>query len=244
MKTNLRIVAITLSLGLALPALAQLDLGDSIKDASSGIGTTKITKDPAAGKSDEKGEKRAKGPTEITATEASFDQKASIGVFTTDVIVKDPEFDMTCKKLTVYIKKPPEKLSAGGGGQNPAPIGAKPDPERAKPEETKKSESGLEKSIAEGDVVITQEKPGEGGKMSKFIAKGDKAIYEAATGNLTLYGSPEIIQSLGGAMAKKMKAIEDGCIMILNRDGRIDTRNGRATTTIMDGSGFDAAKEQ
>jgi|GEM_PF-693243 len=243
MKTNLCIVALIVSLGFAAPAMAQLDLGDSsIKDISSGLGTTKITKNADTAKG-EKGEPRAKGPTEITATEASFDQKASIGVFTTDVIVKDPEFDMTCKKLTVYLKKPAAKVAKENGSQNPAPIGAKPDPEKAKPE-AKKSESGLEKSIAEGDVVIIQEKPGDDGKMSKFIAKGDKAIYEAATGNLTLYGSPEIIQSLGGAMAKKMKAIEDGCIMILNRDGRIDTKNGRATTTIMDGSGLDGTKDQ
>src|SRR5688500_9567446 len=45
-------------------------------------------------------EKKSKGPTEITALEATFDQKANLAVFIGDVVVKDPEFNVVCDKLT------------------------------------------------------------------------------------------------------------------------------------------------
>ena len=42
--------------------------------------------------------KKSKGPTEITALEATFDQKANLAVFIGDVIVKDPEFRQALKR--------------------------------------------------------------------------------------------------------------------------------------------------
>lgn len=52
------------------------------------------------------GDNQAKGPTIITATqEASFDSQNSVAIFTGDVQVQDPQFSMTCDRLTVQLDK-------------------------------------------------------------------------------------------------------------------------------------------
>jgi len=52
------------------------------------------------------GDNKAKGPTIITATqEASFDSQNSVAIFTGDVQVQDPQFSMTCDRLTVQLDK-------------------------------------------------------------------------------------------------------------------------------------------
>jgi len=48
--------------------------------------------------------KKEKGPTEIDALEATFDQKANQAIFIGEVVVKDPEFNVKCDKLTALLK--------------------------------------------------------------------------------------------------------------------------------------------
>ncbi len=45
-----------------------------------------------------------KPPTEITALEATFDQRANIAVFIGNVFVKDPQFNVDCDKLTAILE--------------------------------------------------------------------------------------------------------------------------------------------
>ena len=47
------------------------------------------------------GEKRAKGPTEITAREATYDNNSHLATFAGEVQVRDPEFGLTGDQLTV-----------------------------------------------------------------------------------------------------------------------------------------------
>lgn len=91
-----------------------------------------------------KPERRPKGPTEITAREAMFDNRLSLATFSTEVMVRDPEFGLSCDRLTVTLKRAP------------ATAGDKPD-SKAKPVGEQKS--GIDKAVAEGNVVITQDKP-------------------------------------------------------------------------------------
>ena len=52
------------------------------------------------------GERPAGAKTEISASdEATFDNEKSIAEFTGRVVVKDPQFTLTCDKLTVYLSK-------------------------------------------------------------------------------------------------------------------------------------------
>lgn len=188
-----------------------------------------------------KPEKRAKGPTEITAREATMDSRLHLATFSTDVIVHDPEFRVTCDRMTVHLKKPPEAGAAQADGnppekpvQDPRPAGAGP---AAAP--AKDATSGIDKAIAEGNVLILQDKTdAASGKVQRHTGKAKKAVFENATGNITLTGWPQISQSLGGTMSKEIISREETCVIIINRAGRIDVK-GYHTTTLHDSGATD-----
>ena len=190
---------------------------------------------------DAKPEKRAKGPTEITAREATMDNRLHLATFSTDVIVHDPEFHVTCDRMTVHLKKPPEAAAGQASGnppekpvKDPRPTGAGPDTAPAKD-----ATSGIEKAIVEGNVVIIQDKPDATGKPQRYIGKGKKAVFENATGNITLTGWPQVSQSIGGTMSKEIISREETCVIIINRAGRIDVK-GYHTTTLHDSGAIES----
>ena len=164
-------------------------------------------------------EKRAKGPTEITAREATFDNNHHLATFTTEVLVRDPEFGLSCEQLTVNLKKPPvqgaEKVDA-------------------KPKAPGEASSGIEKATAEGSVIITQDKPDPAtGKLQRYTGKAKRAVFDNTTGTLTLYGWPQISQTIGGALSKQILSREESCVITLNRSGKIDVK-GYHTSTLQD----------
>jgi lipopolysaccharide export system protein LptA len=178
-----------------------------------------------SGKKEKSGEKKSKGPTEITALEATFDQKANLAVFIGDVVVKDPEFNVTCDKLTAHLKHE-DKAKAGGAA---APKTPTPPPDAAAP---KKKGGGLEKAVAESTserrVVITQDKQEADGSKTLSVGRADKATYDAVTGDIVLSGTPEVTQGIN-----RVLATDPGTVMTLNRDGRMRA-NGATRTTIVD----------
>lgn len=170
-------------------------------------------------KKDEKPLKKEKGPTEITAEEATFDNKTHQAVFIGNVVVKDPEFNVTCDRLTAVLKheeKEPEEKPATPNKATPRP--ATPPP--ATKAEKKDKGGGLEKAIAEasGDrkVLITQERREEDGKVSINTGRARKVVYEAVTGDITLSGMPSVQQGINTCMA-----LEESTVIILNREGRM-----------------------
>jgi lipopolysaccharide export system protein LptA len=189
--------------------------------------------------------KPAKAPTEIIAREASLDNKNHIAIFNTDVDVKDPQFNLDCDKLTVYLKKPqPAAKPADPNAPKAAtPVVAKPkDPVAPKPaEKDGKSDSGgnIEKAIAEGNVIIVQDKPDADGKLQHYIGKGKKAVYEPDKKTCTLTGWPRVAQSLNGTLNKEIISKEEGCVIIMNQEGRIDV-HGYHITRLIDSSALDA----
>jgi len=159
-----------------------------------------------------------KGPTEIVSTvEASFDQKTRKAIFIGDVHVKDPQFNLRCEKLTAFLKN--EKSA--------------PEPE-AKPREDgsvvpSPGASGLEKAIVEGKVVIVAERPGEKeGETTRYVARSARADFDAKTGDMKLTGWPQVQQGINTHVAT-----EADTVMIINRDGRMQT-NGRSKTVIQE----------
>ncbi len=172
----------------------------------------------------EKELKKSKGPTEITALEATFDQKANLAVFLGEVVVKDPEFNVICDKLTAYLKS--DKKKGDGAAARPAGEAADEPPQKS---------GGLERAIAEssGDrrVIITQDKTEADGSITQSIGKADKATYDAVTGDIILTGSPDVIQGIN-----RVQATEPGTVMVLNRDGRMKA-TGPHRTTIVDKAG-------
>ena len=119
--------------------------------------------------------KRKGSVTEITSSqEVTFEQSENKAVFVGNVIVRDPQFTLSCQKLTAYLR--------GGevAGESQAGDGT----------------SGLERAVAEGNVVIIQDKVGADGKTTRYEGRGQKVVYEAASDQVTLSGSPSVREGI------------------------------------------------
>ena len=173
--------------------------------------------------------KKEKGPTEIDALEAIFDQKANEAVFIGAVVVTDPEFNVTCDKLTAHLKSAEKARPAPEGGWPKTTKPATPAPTEAK---RKGGGGGLERALAEADpgkrVFITQDKADAGGKMQRSTGEADRAAYNATTGDIVLTGSPEIQQGINRVIATDPRTK-----MTLNRDGHMHA-DGPTKTIIVD----------
>ena len=174
--------------------------------------------------------KKAEGQTEITADGAEFSNKTHIAIFSGQVIVKNPDFNVICDKLTAYLKHD-EKPVVAANDKKPvadAATAKSPAPDAAAP----KSKGGLEKAIAEmqdgGKVVITQDKKEADGSTTHSIGKAERAVYTAINGEVTLTGWPEITQGIN-----RVVPAEDGVTLILYRDGRYRAV-GRTKTLLQD----------
>jgi lipopolysaccharide export system protein LptA len=224
-------LCVTVSLGqtdnlrLDTPLLGKTEAG--LGDTLSQRKTLGYEGTPLAPKKSEEPSKKPKGQTEITALEATFDQKSREAVFIQDVIVKDPEFTVNCDRLTAYLKK------VKSGSERPP---ASPSPAAASPGEDAKDAKGggLERAVAEANpgsiVVITQDKLESDGSISQNIGKGRKATYDATTGNIVLTGMPSVQQGVNLCVAT-----DESTVMTLNRNGRMKV-DGPFKTVIKDTS--------
>jgi hypothetical protein len=245
---------------LATPALPG---GAQVNQTGSGaiikLPGDKITADgteaPTKGASDQK----PPNVTEITAIEATFDQKSNIAVFVKDVVVKDPQFNVECDKLTAYLKKEEQAGTASPKAEGfapkpvnaplhavtptPAPIASKAGatpagkpgaPAAATPAPAKKG-SGLDKAVAvttsDRRVRITQDKVEADGSITHGIGLSDRAEYYSSNGDIYLYGMPDVTQGTNRCIATDPKTW-----MKLNRDGRMEA-HGPHRTFIVDNSG-------
>lgn len=100
----------------------------------------------------------------------------------------------------------------------------------APPKAPVKSSGGLEEAVCEGSVIVIQDKIDPDGTVTRNIGHGRKAVYYADTGDICLLGSPDVQQGVNTCVA-----MEDSCVIILNRDGHM-TANGLHRTIIKDSS--------
>lgn len=89
--------------------------------------------------------------------------------------------------------------------------------------------SGIERAVAEGNVVIVQQTGGDD-DAKRATGRAQRAEYIPATGRATLSGNPEIQQGINRHIATS-----PGTRMILHRDGRASTV-GPSRTVITDSS--------
>ncbi len=193
----------------------------------SGIETTADSGSPAL---PAKSEKRPTGPVEITAHEATYDNRTNIAIFSNEVVVKHPEFGLSSDRLTVTIKSSFLKSMEQPDGKT------KPAEEKIKApaaDKPKSSEGALEKVVAEGHVIMTQDKPDGNGTIQRYTGKAARAVYESKTDTLKLYGWPQISQSIGGNISKQIVAREESCVITLDRAGKIEVK-GYHTSTLQD----------
>lgn len=213
---------------------------------------------------------QSNGTTEITARLSVFSEKDHVVVFTRDVYVENPQFTVTCDKLTAYLHQnearaeqreiaSTAKAAARAAAEDPnhAPKAATPRPtpktsptpaskkrisdatsknasqeERdavaSPPKILQKPTGGLEQAICEGSVVIVQDKIEDDGTVTRNVGHARKAIYYADSGDIYLFGSPDVEQGLNTCVAT-----EDRTVMILNRDGHM-TVNGLHRSLVKD----------
>ena len=182
--------------------------------------------------------KKAKAPTEITSREAMLDNRVNLATFSGEVKVDDPEYNLTCDKLTVHLKKPKAKAEPKAAG--PKPIGAADDEPAAKPAAPEKGEGGggIEKAIAEGNVNIVQDKIDANGKKQRYYGKARKAVFDPDKKTCILYGWPRISQSLDDSMGKEVIALQESTVITLNQEGVINV-DGPNKVRLSDVSAFE-----
>lgn len=154
------------------------------------------------------------GVTEITAKDRLiFDQKGNQAVFVGDVVVLDSRFSLNCDKLTAVMKRSVKDVAKDvvkeEGGDKAMPA---------------KGGGGIEKAIAEGHVVIAQEKRNDKGELERSVGRGQKVIYDADTGDITLSGWPQVEQKMNTIVA-----LEEGTVIVLNRKGTMDVQGHSKT---------------
>lgn len=194
-------------LAMTFAAAAQSGISDPVERL--GLDISRIDASLPSAPVAEKPVKRPKGPTEITAHDALFDSHDYLATFNNEVRVTDPEFGLSCDRLTVNMKKP-----APQGAAKPA----------ANPAAKGDANSGIEKAVAEGNVIITQDKKEAGREPEQYEGRGKRAIFDNKTGTLTLYGRPRIAQSVKGVMLKEIVTLEEGAIITLHRSGKIEVK--------------------
>ncbi len=87
---------------------------------------------------------------------------------------------------------------------------------------------GMDRAEAVGNVVIIQENVDDEGDIVKSIGRAGKALFEPASGDITLTISPQIQQGINNHVAATPETV-----MIMNRQGKLTTV-GKSRTTIVD----------
>jgi lipopolysaccharide export system protein LptA len=173
-----------------------------------------------------------KGPTQITATqEAQFDTKTRSGVFIGNVKVIDPQFTMTADRLTVHLNRDED----GGGLREAEADGHVVIVHVNQP---KAADQSGQPQTGATPVATASVRPGTPGappaqsqQPTTSTGRGDKAVYQAKDGSVTLTGWPQVNQA-----GNTHIATAPGVTMVLFRDGRLQTY-GNTRTLIEDKSG-------
>ncbi len=168
--------------------------------------------------------------TQITASqEVTFSQQNRTAVFVGNVAVKDPDYTLSCDTLTAVLKKQGSSSDTAAAKPGVTPgvkKASSPAPSQGSGAADATGSSNLERAIAEGSVVIIQDKlDPKTGKVQHYIGKGAKAIYDTTTGDVTLTGWPQIEQDTNTHVS-----LSEHTVMVINRAGTIRTR-GPSTTT-------------
>lgn len=91
-----------------------------------------------------------------------------------------------------------------------------------------KNRQGLQQVIAIGNVLIEQENTNDQGEIIKSVARAGEAIYEPATGEMTLKIWPQVQQGQSYQVGT-----EEGTVMILNNKGTSRTI-GKSRAMVID----------
>jgi lipopolysaccharide export system protein LptA len=170
--------------------------------------------------------------TEIVATDgATFASKDRIAVFTGNVRVTDPRFQLACDKLTVFLNKSANTdAGAPGATGTPAPANtpaatstppplAKGAAPAAAPSPSPSNSGGIDHAIAEGHVIIVQERAATpGAEAKRSVGRADWANFDNKTGDMVLKGTPSVEQN-----ENTHTATSPDTVMTLRKDNSLTT---------------------
>ena len=89
----------------------------------------------------------------------------------------------------------------------------------------KGEEKGLEKAIAEGNVGVVREQPGENGAAPvRSVGRADRAVYTTTDGNVELSGTPRVQSGMNTHIATSPETV-----MLINQSGQLTTRGPSRT---------------
>ena len=89
---------------------------------------------------------------------------------------------------------------------------------------------GLEKAVAEGNVGVIREQPGEkGGAPTRAVGRADTAVYTAGDGNVELRGTPRLQSGVNTHIATSPDTV-----MIVNQSGQLTTKGPSRTALRQD----------
>ncbi|WP_395741602.1 LptA/OstA family protein [Prosthecobacter sp.] len=165
--------------------------------------------------------KATKNQIDITAQKSAFfDPDNSYGIYTGDVKARHPQMYIECEELELFMKK-----QEGGvlGASKPKKTGPAPKDADilAAPKKTGSSAPPIEKADARGPMV-TIEKTSEDGELQ--IGRCKHLIYDGKTERTTLLEWPQV-----QAGNQLHKATEAGCVMVIEKNGKLTTTGGHET---------------
>ena len=86
-------------------------------------------------------------------------------------------------------------------------------------------ERGLNRAVAEGNVGVVRDRPGEnGGPVVRSVGRSDRAVYTAADGNVELSGTPRVQSGMNTHVATSPETV-----MLINENGQLTTRGPSRT---------------
>lgn len=165
--------------------------------------------------------KATKGQIDITAQKSSFfDADNNYAIFSGDVKARHPQMYIECEELELFMTK---QEGASLGGPKPKKTGpaAKDADILASPKKAANSAPPIDKADARGPMV-TIEKISEDGKLQ--IGHCKHLIYDGKTERTTLLEWPQLQDG-----NQLHKATEAGCIMIIEKTGKLTTTGGHET---------------
>lgn len=148
-----------------------------------------------------------------------LEQEKGYGRFFGGVILVSPQDGvmMNAKELEVFFE------ASSGGADRAVPAKAGKEAVGAGSREGDRREKGagdgLRRVVATGEVAIVQEKKRDDGKLERSVAKARRAVYEAATGNVTLTGWPQVKNG-----ENVVSALSEDTVIVMNEKGVLDVQ--------------------
>ncbi|MDZ4401282.1 hypothetical protein [Prosthecobacter sp.] len=165
--------------------------------------------------------KATKGQILITAQKSAFfDANLGYGIYTGDVKVRHPRMYIECEELELYMAKQDGGVLGTPKPTTPGPA-AKDLDILAPPNKAENTGTPIEKAYARGPMV-TIEKVSETGELQ--IGHCKDLYYDGKNDVTTLRDWPQV-----QAGNKLHQSTEPGCVMIIDKGGKLTTTGGHRT---------------